>query len=140
MEHSRAHQCRVSEMSAPWNGLPDHPERSGWHWLNDKLAAKEALAPGYWSGRERVWMIGVWSVIDPKSVSGIFHYRGLCLSPSELAQMRKDERERAEKVCVSVMPTELDATQSVFMKGKYIGAGTCAIAIRALTDDEGKKA
>ncbi|QHC34123.1 hypothetical protein [Komagataeibacter xylinus] len=123
-------------MTTPWNGLPDQPERSGWHWLNDKLAAREALAPGYWSGRERVWMIGAWSVIDPKSVSGIFHYRGLCLSPSELAQMRKDERERAiAAVSQQEMKVDLGENQAAF----NLGIHTAIAAIRTLTDDEGKK-
>lgn len=119
-----------------WNGLPDQPERSGWHWLNDKLAAREALAPGYWSGREKVWMIGAWSVIDPKSVSGIFHYRGLCPSPSELAQMRKDERERSiAAVCNQKMTVALGKSRDAF----NLGIRTAIAAIRSLTDDEGKK-
>ncbi|WP_308718957.1 hypothetical protein [Komagataeibacter xylinus] len=125
-----------------WNGLPDQPERSGWHWVN-------------WDGYELpvLWKANVKAYITaagPKVLETVIYeewqYICPCPDPSELAQMRKDERERAAKVAqeISVHYYALgDAAENdvdvVAFEERMFAADECAVAIRALTDDKGKK-
>lgn len=81
-------------MTAPWNGLPDQPERSGWHWLAPKHRSDHWVM-SRWNSDEQYWPD--FYVTYPPQQPDQWIYGGPILNPSELAQMRKDERERAER-------------------------------------------
>lgn len=81
-----------------WNGVPQNPEREGWHWVTD---AEMPCRPWceYWNGR------GSWAPLGgtPDAVRRMWRYLGPCLTPDE-AQAREaaaykagqeDMRERA---------------------------------------------
>ena len=36
-----------------WDGLPEHPERDGWHWFGKGIAA----TPCYWNAKMEWWSI-----------------------------------------------------------------------------------
>ncbi|BCZ76013.1 hypothetical protein [Komagataeibacter phage phiKX1] len=128
-----------------WNGLPDQPERSGWHWL--KPHQDNYAVPFEWNPDEGCWEVDIDEDGSPvEMVDSGYEYICPCPDPSELAQMRKDERERAAKACDEVsaksnqkyMKTENEASENYWC-GANDGSIMCANAIRALTDDEGKK-
>ncbi|MBY4639686.1 hypothetical protein K6L44_06675 [Gluconacetobacter entanii] len=108
-------------MTPPWNGLPDQPERKRWHWVASKLKPNGWLLQK-WVPECRKWN-GLFGT-DPVIAANIWVYGCPALNPSELAQMRKDERERCAELCDNY---------------GYSPAFYAAEAIRALTDDEGKK-
>ncbi|GBR28827.1 hypothetical protein AA11826_0359 [Komagataeibacter oboediens DSM 11826] len=125
-----------------WNGLPDQPERSGWYWLAGRYYP-DMWVLDLWNGKTRMWGDGTMS---PELCAQRCIYGGPVLTPPELAQMRKDERGRAAKVAqeISVHYYALgDAAENdvdvVAFEERMFAADECAVAIRALTDDEGKK-
>lgn len=130
-------------MTKPWNGLPDQPEHSGHHWLALKKEP-DVWELHFWDQKFEVW--GKHSCSLPQSKAKKYIYGEPARDPSELAQMRKDERGRAAKVAqeISVHYYALgDAAENdvdvVAFEERMFAADECAVAIRALTDDEGKK-
>lgn len=129
-----------------WNGLPDRLELSGTfhilrHKKNRSLVKMRYI---YWGGSKWLKANGHWHEVA--EASELFDYVTPAISSSELAQMRKDERERASKACDEVsaksnqkyMKTENEASENYWC-GANDGSIMCANAIRALPDDEGKK-
>lgn len=37
--------------NAPWNGIPDDPDKSGWHWIG----YPKRMEPHYWFAHRQVW-------------------------------------------------------------------------------------
>ena len=85
----------------PWNGIPENPERDGWHWTkgyHDKPEPTEyrihAKGDGLW------WWRGSW--ISPERAAAMaergWRYLGPCLTPSEMAaQLAAARREAFEE-------------------------------------------
>ncbi|WP_395370724.1 hypothetical protein [Komagataeibacter diospyri] len=120
-----------------WNGLPDQPERSGWHnfWLEGlepdpeiypDAEAEPVVTSCYWDAETQCWS-GFDEVPVPAEGAAKmvdFEYIGPVYKRGSAAQMRKDERERCADLCDDY---------------GYSPAHQVAEAIRALTDEEGKK-
>lgn len=131
-------------MIATWNGLPDQPDRSGWHWV--KAHWNPSPRPYYWLSKDQVWHTEYGCQPPEEIISRKYSYFCPCPDPSELAQMRKDERGRCAKACDEVfaksnqiyMKTDNEISENYWC-GVNDGSIMCANAIRALTDDEGKK-
>lgn len=124
-----------------WNGLPDQPERSGWHVI--ACGAPRAVwwdaESHYWWDRERRFYI---TIPEIKASSRSYEYLGAVYSSSELAQMRKDERERAAQVCERWTQTcgaIYDLNPTDYSAGEADACEGAARDIRALPDEEGKK-
>lgn len=129
-------------MSAPWNGLPDQPERSGWHWL--KPHHDNYTVPFEWNPDEGCWEVDIDEDGSPaEMVNSGYQYICRCPDPSELAQMRKGERERAAKAAQSISchyyalcdAAENDVDAVAFDE-RMVAANECAKAIRSLPDEE----
>ncbi|GBQ44988.1 hypothetical protein [Komagataeibacter europaeus] len=132
-----------------WNGLPDQPERSGWHIIREK-GSPYSVYFHYWWGK-----YGLWSELrcrnmqnagkpykKPEWLAEHNNYIGPVCNSSELAQMRKDERERAAQVCerwAQACGAIYDLNPTDYSAGEADAWKEAAWAIRALTDDEGKK-
>jgi len=73
-------------MSEAWNGLPENPERDGWHWI---IFGGVMQAPWLWSSSSQVWAhdSGPWK---PEDVYPGFIYLGPCLPPAEVAALRAE--------------------------------------------------
>ncbi|MCE2563343.1 hypothetical protein [Komagataeibacter sp. FNDCF1] len=126
-----------------WNGLPDQPEHSGWHWLAPKTEP-DVWELHFWDQSLEVW--GHRRSSLPEAKAKKYVYGEPVRDPSELAQMRQDERDRAVKATqeISVHYYALSDTAEndvdvVAFEERIFAADECASAIRALTDDEGKK-
>lgn len=132
-------------MTKAWNGLPDQPERSGWHAIAcgaPRAVWWDAESHYWWDSEKRFYI----TVPEIKASSRSYTYVGAVYPASELAQIRKDERERAAKVAqeISVHYYALgDAAENdvdvVAFEERMFAADECAVAIRSLTDEEGKK-
>lgn len=106
-----------------WNGLPHQPERSGWHVIASgapKAVWWDAESHYWWDSEKRFYI----TLPEIKASSRSYKYFGAVCSSSELAQMRKDERERCAELCDNY---------------GYSPSFYAADAIGTLTDDEGKK-
>lgn len=68
---------------SPWNGIPDDPDQSGWHWF----ARENWMKPFHWSAPDHAWG----SSIDPD-----YEYLGPCTPP--VSRCRDGRR----KIAVSV--------------------------------------
>lgn len=69
--------------AAPWNGIPEHPELSGWHWLRHRTGAVE---PHEWLGDDRDDDIRGWNAIPgtPEEAAAAYSYVGQCLLPDDV--------------------------------------------------------
>ncbi|XQZ98870.1 hypothetical protein ACOZ4Y_02760 [Komagataeibacter rhaeticus] len=135
-------------MTAPWNGLPDQPERSGWHnfWLEGlepdpeiypDAEAEPVVTSCYWDAETQCWS-GFDEVPVPAEGAAKmvdFEYIGPVYKRGSAAQMRKDERERAITACKQAKIPDFSMPEQWHNNG----VDSCISAIRALTDDEGKK-
>lgn len=71
----------------PWDGVPEHPERDGWHWLQRRQRPLEAI---YWDAEVSEWegrsaYVGHMP-IDRAADEWI--YLGPCALPSEVSALR----------------------------------------------------
>ena len=71
-----------------WNGYPDHPETSGWHWIEDA----DGLRPLLWRGEDwpepldrGEWQDG-YAVLSTRDL-GRGQYHGPVAMPSHLAAL-----------------------------------------------------
>lgn len=72
-----------------WNGLPDQPERSGWHWL--KHWRDKIQQPFEWNADKEEWEVGMDGEGAPEEMVNCgYQYCSRCPTPSELAQMQAD--------------------------------------------------
>ena len=73
-------------MTAAWDGVPQNPERDGWHWLVP--AINPTLPPGAycWHAPPRSDVVGMWDAGHPLDVvRRCYAYLGPCLTPAEHA-------------------------------------------------------
>lgn len=82
-----------------WNGLPEHPERNGWHWLKrpdcDYPTAAEWISD---PNDKDPWGLGSeWWTVEMTRTNCV--YLGPCLLPSEVAAC-EDTAWRAGRACV----------------------------------------
>ncbi len=122
-------------MTAPWNGLPDQPERSGWHWV--KAHWNLSPRPYYWLSKDQVWYTEYGCQPPEEIISLKYSYFFPCPDPSELAQMRKVERERAAQVCerwAQACDAIYDLNPPDYSAGEADAWEDAAWAIRSLTD------
>lgn len=78
-------------MANEWNGLPENPERNGWHWVKDP--GQEA-APTLWTLRWGSWWLGDNERSAAYLAQKGYRYLGPCLTPADLAARVEAERER----------------------------------------------
>ncbi|WP_019092184.1 hypothetical protein [Komagataeibacter europaeus] len=125
-----------------WNGLPDQPERSGWHITLDNIGDRHEF---WWEGPDyQYWTTCeggdlVWSI---EEMAAEYSYVGAVYSASELAQMRKDERDRVAQVCerwAQACGAIYDLNPTDYSAGEADAWEEAVRAIRTLTDNEGKK-
>ena len=62
----------MSYLKATWNGYPDNPNKSGWHWL--LLHGKSFAAPMQWDNINQEWINGN-TRITPQEMSRIYSYQ-----------------------------------------------------------------
>ena len=80
-----------SDQTTPWDGLPLHPERDGWHWLVP--AINPTLPPGAyrWHAPPRADVVGQWDAGHPLDVVRRgYAYAGPCVMPDEAARLRAE--------------------------------------------------
>lgn len=77
-------------MVALWNGLPDSPERSDWHWIEDG----DGLRPLLWRGQDwpepadrMSWRDGFAMLLPEDLRHGTYHGR-LIMPPTVAAKFR----------------------------------------------------
>ncbi len=91
-QNPAAGQIHTAVSAAQWDGLPENPERDGWHWL--RTPAGEA--PYGWFARRWEASEGEYDPVEDCS------YIGRGLTRAEVAvlveQARREERETAAKV------------------------------------------
>ncbi|WP_426957260.1 hypothetical protein [Muricoccus radiodurans] len=92
-------------------GVPLHPERDGWHWLQSRQRA-EAPRPARWHARPAP-NPGGWDEpwLTPKHVAWADHYLGPCLTPEDVAALQDGAR-RAETRAMIKAADMLDLTVS----------------------------
>lgn len=68
-----------------WDGVPQNPEKEGWHWLRHRSGG--APEPWLWSDSDFGEGDFQWSEEggdgDPDTIAGWFEYLGPCLTPDE---------------------------------------------------------
>lgn len=74
-------------MTDAWNGVPQNPERDGWHWIH--CIDLDFSAPTAWSRLRQSWMTSN-QTLTPKEVCLEGEYLGPCLSPAEVAAAIRD--------------------------------------------------
>ena len=91
-------------MTPPWDGLPDQPERKGWHIIIDNTGDRHVF---WWEGPEfQYWTTTeggdlIWSL---EEMAAEYQYAGAVYSRSELVQMRQDTArlDWLSRTCVQV--------------------------------------
>jgi hypothetical protein len=89
-------------------GVPENPERDGWHWLADSYGD---TGMGYWQPKLDHMQPGVWALyrsgdikLAPRGAARNFSYLGPCLLPTEVAAReaaaRREGIEAALKIVV----------------------------------------
>lgn len=124
-----------------WNGLPDQPERSGWHITLDNIGDRHEF---WWEGPDcQYWTTCeggdlVWSI---EEMAAEYSYVGAVYSASELAQMLHEQREKDAQVAERYAIQFAAPTPTLRSDCRNIAAGIRVnpLIVRALTDDEGKK-
>lgn len=107
-------------------GVPLFPEYVGEHILKELLSGKEVHA--LWNNEQSCWDVVALYEQTPKTVSQYFHYiRCKCvrLTPTQIAEMLAEERERCAKVCE-------DAYEESGRDFEYLGCNDAASQIRNL--------
>ncbi len=121
--------------AAQWDGLPENPERDGWHWVKD---FDENTAPWRWCAPDEFDPYGCWikdaSEDVPISRAGRdCDYLGPCLTPAEVAalveQERREEREAAAAICDAWEAENFRlATDTILLDPLLNGDASCAAA------------
>lgn len=71
-----------------WDGLPENPERDGWHWLKSTTHIGKAF-PGWWNTRRQCWR-GHIRDGEPGTVAKIYEYAG-AMTPGQATPDRYAE-------------------------------------------------
>ncbi len=85
--------------AAQWDGLPQNPDESGWHFIVRKGAPFPEVSsfPIYWASSDQCFEGIAGNAADA------FRYIGPCLTPAEVAalveQARREERDACANVC-----------------------------------------
>lgn len=92
----------MTDASQPWDGVPLHPERDGWHWLHHPEDLRPF--PSLWNAEVQGWPSG--ALHSPQGVVDMgFTYLGPCLTPTEAAALAEaaavEMRERAKETAAS---------------------------------------
>lgn len=123
-------------MSSDWSGLPENPERSGWHWI----ATLPQLPPSPWR-----WLVddgvGDWFApgsrwCSPLGAVACHTYLGPCLTPADLAARVEAGatamRERGKRACDGHADT---LAENGVGASAIAVARTCAVIINTLPTD-----
>lgn len=77
----------------PWNGLPENPERNGWHWLQNRKPNCDPY-PVLWSaGKGWVWQAIAY--FPAPDTAFRYRYLGPCLTPAEVTALGEEVEEIA---------------------------------------------
>lgn len=90
-------------MTDAWNGVPENPERDGWHWIAFRAGEGDHEAePFLWHSEAQRWE-GHRGFISPKTIAVGFYYVAPVVRPSDLAAREAAAalamREGAEAKC-----------------------------------------
>lgn len=87
----------MTDKTKPWDGMPQNPERDGWHWLQCNNEAPEA---NYWRALNREFhgLDGMAITANPA-----WRYLGPCLTPAEVTAMVEDARRDAFAECAAML-------------------------------------
>ncbi len=131
-------------MTDAWNGVPENPERDGWHWLKIICGISAPRPRLWWSGMNR-WELSDGTLIYAGECAERWHYHGPCATPAEVAALR----ERAEKAEAEAKAAREKALREALdVASAYANAGrrktlararharSIAAAIRALIEKE----
>jgi hypothetical protein len=126
--------------AAQWDGLPQNPERDGWHWLHTKYG-KHAM---WWLAAARGWC-GSDAASDacempPDEATDYYLRCEPCLTPAEVAalvdQARREERDACAAIADAGAPTQQwqdyhSEVAALRAEGQEAAAEAIAAAIRA---------
>ena len=110
-----------------WDGVPENPERDGWHFLHHPEDLRPV--PCAWDAAHAAWCSG--GMHSPQGVLDLgFRYLGPCLTPAEVAAREAASAEAMREACA-------DVAQQVADEGAhnhYVRAGCIATrdSIRAI--------
>lgn len=130
-------------MAERWDGLPENPERDGWHWVEGRGYAHPTVFPAFWMHAREIGRFewrrgGGGAIFSQDGAARWWCYLGPCLTPDEhraaLAAARREGaeamREQAARAC------ERSAGRFRKLDAEYHGTATAldaqAAAIRAL--------
>lgn len=109
-------------------GVPENPERDGWHWVVD---GNHETVVAEWNADVQRW--GSWPFCSPADFAEDNEYVSPCLLPSEVAAREAAARragiEAAAKVCRQ--RSAMHGTDDGFPNAISDEAADCAAAIRA---------
>jgi hypothetical protein len=76
----------MTDASQPWDGVPLHPERGGWHWLLNTNGVGDPF-PMLWDAGGQMWDAGDagWRLAEDIAIR--WTYLGPCLTPTESAAL-----------------------------------------------------
>jgi len=110
--------------SDPWNGLPENPERDGWHWLRSRIGGNVRV--DQWL-KEGLWM----HCSINSTVRLSYEYLGPCLTPADLAARVEAERVACAKA-VSVVFDRYHKKSDPISQTMAAGVVMAESSIRAL--------
>lgn len=124
-------------MTTAWNGLPDRPERKGWHVIIDNTGDRHEF---WWEGPDfQYWTTTeggdlIWSI---EEMAAEYSYAGAIYSSSELAQMLHEQREKDAQVAERYASQFAEPSPTLRSDCRNIASGIRInpLAIRALTDE-----
>ena len=108
-------------------GVPEKPERDGWHWL--ETGRGKALAC-YWHEQHWTTPVGDFA-LRPELVLD-WRYLGPCLTPAEVAAREAAARREGIEACLAEARAEI---QGLTTEGEEDAVGNVIDRIRALLED-----
>ena len=77
-------------MADEWDGLPERPAESWWHWV---AAPGAKMQPAYWCGGQRKWFVsGNAAHSDWLAIKAGFRYLGPCDPPGKIERLKAELR------------------------------------------------
>jgi hypothetical protein len=90
--------------AAQWDGLPQNPERDGFHWLVWHGYSDDMAFTHWWNASDQQWH-DVEDGSTPRYRSPLFRYLGPCLTPAEVAALVEQARREEREACAAIAET-----------------------------------
>jgi hypothetical protein len=91
-------------MSEQWDGVPENPERDGWHWLRraDGFTSPYRWTPGKSDPRNGFWLYPPdWELMPEDKMIARQAYLGPCLTPAEVVAREAASAEAMREACAA---------------------------------------